>query len=77
MSRKKNKKEKCMDSTQRRDSKSVRRQDDNRVLLQVRLKPELAGRIKARAAEECMPMSTWVRHLVVVALGRPVNPPTN
>jgi len=66
-----------MDSTQSRDSKNVRRQDDDRVLLQLRLKPELAGRVKARAAEECMPMSTWVRHLVVVALGRPASPPTN
>jgi hypothetical protein len=43
----------------------------NRVLFQIFLMPELAARLKARAAEESLPMCAWVRQQIVFGLDKP------
>jgi predicted HicB family RNase H-like nuclease len=40
-------------------------------LFQTRFTPELHERIRVRAEQECMSMSTWVTRLILVALNRP------
>ncbi len=44
---------------------------NNRVLFQIFLVPELAAQLKARAAEESLPMCAWVRQQIVFGLDKP------
>jgi hypothetical protein len=46
-------------------------QSNDRVLFQMRLEPDLAKKLRARAAEETLPMCAWVRQQIVIGLDRP------
>jgi hypothetical protein len=53
---------------QKQTAKPARRSS---VLVQLRLRPELAMDIRERATQEALPMATWIKQLVVFALDRP------
>ena len=56
----------------RAGTKSARRPDP-RVLFQLRLRPELATKLKAKAVQEDLSMSAWVRRLIAGALNQVAN----
>jgi hypothetical protein len=47
---------------------TTKRKRDERVLVQLRVKPELAADIRATAALEDLPVSQWIRRLCIVAI---------
>ncbi len=45
----------------------------DRVLVQLRIKRELAAAIKAKAAEKDLPVSQWIRQLCIAAIHAPAS----